>query len=112
MKKNISELLPVNEVNKQEKALILAEANRIGVRAVAEKYGLTWQRVASWKRTTKESPFSKILSKIIIQSPLGGEISAEEILAKVGEAEKIYIRVDENKAYWVKGQQNGSTDLW
>ena len=112
MKKNISELPPVNEVDEQEKNLILAEANRIGVRAAAEKHGLTWQRVASWKRTTKESPLSKKLSKIIIQSPLGGEISTEEILAKVGEAEKIYIRVDENKAYWVKGQQNGSIDLW
>ena len=112
MKKNISEFPPINEVDEQEKALILAEANRIGVRSTAEKHGLTWQRVASWKRTTKESPLSKKLSKIIIQSPFGGEISTEEILAKVGEAEKIYIRVDENKAYWVKGQQNGSIDLW
>ncbi|MBR6901267.1 MAG: hypothetical protein IKN30_04305 [Synergistaceae bacterium] len=46
-----------------------------------------------------------------IQSPIGAEISAEEILAKVGETDKIYVRVDKNKAYWVKGKKSGSIDL-
>ena len=106
MKKIISDSL--NEVDEQEKALIIAEANRIGVRETAKKHGLTWQRVASWKRTAQENQ----LGKVIIQSSLGAEISAEEILAKVREADKIYVRVDENKAYWVKGKKNGSIDLW
>ena len=106
MKKIISDSL--NEVYEQEKALIIAEANRIGVRETAKKHGLTWQRVASWKRTAQENQ----LGKVIIQSSLGAEISAEEILAKVREADKIYVRVDENKAYWVKGKKNGSIDLW
>ncbi len=105
MKKNISEVPSIDE---QEIALIVAEANRIGVRAAAEKHGLTWQRVAAWKKTAQENS----LSKIIIQSPLGGEISAEEILVKTGDADKIYVRPDENKAYWVKGKQSGSIDLW
>jgi len=105
MNKTISDPSTVDE---QEKALIIAEANRIGVRAAAQKYGLTWQKVAGWKKTAQETP----LSKIIIQSPLGGEISAEEVLAKVGDADKIYVRVDENKAYWTKGKTNGATDLW
>ena len=108
MKKIISEASSVNEVDEHEKALIIAEANRIGVREAAKKHGLTWQRVASWKKISKESP----LSKIIIQSPIGAEISAEEILAKVGDVDKIYVRVDENKAYWVKGKKSGSIDLW
>ena len=107
MKKIISEASSVNEVDEHEKALIIAEANRIGVREAAKKHGLTWQRVASWKRTAQENS----LSKIIIQSPLGAEISAEEILAKVGDVDKIYVRVDENKAYWVKGKKSGSIDL-
>ena len=106
MKKIISDSL--NEVDEQEKALIIAEANRIGVRETAKKHGLTWQRVASWKRTAQENQ----LGKVIIQSSLGAEISAEEILAKVREADKIYVRVDENKAYWVKGKKSGSIDLW
>ncbi len=49
---------------------------------------------------------------LIIQSPLGGEITPEEILAKVGKADVIYVRVDENKAYWVKGKKSGDIDLW
>ena len=36
--------------------------------------------------------------EVIVQSPLGGEISFAEILSKVGPAEKIYVRVDQNKA--------------
>lgn len=50
--------------------------------------------------------------QIIIQSPLGGEITPFAILAKVGPVDKIYIRVDKNKAYWVKGDETGSVDLW
>ena len=107
MKKIISETQQAKE-DEQEKNLILAEANRIGVRAAAEKHGLPWQRVAFWKKKAQESPSSKI----IIQSPIGGEISAEEILAKIGEADKIYVRVDENKAYWVKGKESGFINLW
>ena len=48
----------------------------------------------------------------IIQSPLGGEITPFAILAKVGEVDKVYIRVDLNKAFWVKGNETGSVDLW
>ena len=51
-------------------------------------------------------------TEIVIQSPMGGTITPDEILAKVGSAEKIYIRVDENKAYWVRGEESGSVDLW
>ena len=51
-------------------------------------------------------------AEVIIQSPMGGNITPEEILAKVGEADQVYIRVDENKAYWVKGEESGSVDLW
>ncbi len=43
---------------------------------------------------------------------MGGEISTEAILAKVGDVDKIYVRVDQNKAYWVKGDESGAVDLW
>ena len=48
----------------------------------------------------------------IIQSPMGGEITPDEILKKVGKADKIYIRVDQNKAYWIRGKESGSVELW
>ena len=67
---------------------------------------------------SKEAPVKKGL---IIQSPMGGEITPDEIFAKiktatkgtgVGKIDTIYVRVDENKAYWVKGKKRGSVDLW
>ena len=48
---------------------------------------------------------------IVIQSPLGGNITPAEIAAKVGQADTVYVRVDENKAYWVRGEETGSVDL-
>ena len=51
-------------------------------------------------------------NEVIIQSPLGGVITPAEILAKTGPVDSVYVRVDENKAYWVKGEETGSVDLW
>ena len=49
---------------------------------------------------------------IIIQSQDGREITPEEIVARVGEADKIYVRVDHNAAYWVRGEETGKVELW
>ena len=49
---------------------------------------------------------------VVIQSAFGGEITPEEIIAKVGAAEHIYVRVDENRAYWVNGEESGFVELW
>ena len=51
-------------------------------------------------------------AKVVIQSPMGGEITTEDILKKIGEAETVYVRVDQNKAYWGKGDETGSVELW
>ncbi len=67
---------------------------------------------ASTVKKTAEKKTAAKKTEVIIQSPMGGNITPEEILAKVGKADKIYVRVDENKAYWVRGEQTGSVDLW
>ena len=67
---------------------------------------------AAAKPAAKAAPKAAKKPEMIIQSPMGGNITPEEILAKVGKADKIYIRVDENKAYWVRGKETGSVDLW
>jgi len=77
------------------------------------------------KNTTKKTASSPKKSQekkgLVIQSPMGGEITPDEIIAKVstatkgtgvGKVDTIYVRVDENKAYWVKGKKNCSVDLW
>ena len=68
-------------------------------------------KAATVKKTAKRTHEKKIPT-IIIQSPLGGEISSDEILEKLGDVEKAYVRVDQNKAYWVKGDKTGDIDLW
>ena len=64
------------------------------------------------KKPAARKPAAKKAVEVIVQSPLGGEISFAEILAKVGEADKVYVRVDQNKAYWVRGEETGDVDLW
>ena len=51
-------------------------------------------------------------ASVVIQSPEGAEITPEEIISRVGEADAIYIRVDHNAAYWVRGIESGKTELW
>ena len=75
------------------------------------------EKVTAMKETVKETvkkPRAKKapVAEVIIQSAMGGEITPAAVLAKVGAVDKVYIRVDENKAYWVKGEETGSVDLW
>lgn len=49
---------------------------------------------------------------VVIQSPFGGEITPEALLEKLGDVDAVYVRVDQNKAYWVKGDETGDIDLW
>ena len=50
--------------------------------------------------------------EIIIQSPYGGEISAEEVAQRVGDVDAAYVRVDHNMIYWVKGDEKGELTIW
>ena len=51
--------------------------------------------------------------KIYIQSPLGGNITPEEIAAKMPEgAEAVFVRVDQNKLWWIRGEETGSVEIW
>ena len=67
---------------------------------------------AAEKKPAAKKTVKKKTAEVIIQSPLGGEITEAEILARVGNVDKVYVRVDENKAYWVRGNESGSIDLW
>lgn len=52
--------------------------------------------------------------KIIIQSPMGGYITTEDIVKKVpADAADIYVRVDQNKLYYVlESGESGDVDIW
>ena len=54
-----------------------------------------------------------VQTAIVIQSLMGGSITPEEILSRVPEGtETVYVKPEENKAYWTKGSESGSIDLW
>ena len=56
---------------------------------------------------------NKATLDVIIESPLGGAISTDEIAKKIPKGcSAVYVRVDENKLYWVKGDDTGSVDIW
>lgn len=100
----------------EEKKLIAQAADKYGTRPVAEAYGMKWQAIVAWKKyygtqSQLKNP-QKSEVKIVIQSSTMQEITVDEILAKVGEVDAVYIRADENAAYWVKGEEHGSVNLW
>ena len=64
------------------------------------------------KKPAKRAPKKKAAPVVFIQSAMGGEISTEEILAKVGDVDTVYIKPEDNAAYWVKGDLSGAINLW
>ena len=95
----------VEEKVVEKKAEVKAE------KAPAKKAEVKAEKAPAKKPAAKK-PVAKKVAEVIIQSPLGGEITGAEILARVGDVDKVYVRVDENKAYWVRGEETGSVDLW
>ena len=74
------------------------------------------EKAAPVKKPAAKKPAVKKAEKVaevLIQSPMGGEITPAAVLAKVpADVDTVYVRVDQNKAYWVKGEETGSVDLW
>jgi len=104
MKKKVEE---VKEVKKPvAKAKAAAQKVAADVKAEAAKVE---KKVAAKKPAAKKAAPK---NEVIIQSPMGGEITPAEILAKVGPVDQVYVRVDENKLYWVKGKESGSVEIW
>lgn len=76
------------------------------------KANVTESTIAPMEQIAPGNP----VAQLIIQSPSGQEITPEEVRAKVsgavGVVERVYIRADESKAYWVRGEEHGAVDLW
>ena len=89
-----------------------AEEKPVEKKTAAKKTGENTAKKTAEKKPAAKKPTPKKVAEVIIQSPLGGEITGAEILKRVGSVDKVYVRVDENKAYWVRGEETGSVDLW
>ena len=82
----------------------MAKAEEAGTHAVADAYGFAWQTISSWKRYYgKGSDFDMSSRK-------------ENKNQVLGTVDSAYIRADEDKAYWVRGEgekeEHGAVDLW
>ena len=99
----------VEDAVKQAASSDVAAAAEIEVKKTVRKAG----RKAKEAAEMVEKTIKKATLNIIIESPMGGSISTDEIAAKVPNgASAVYVRVDENKLYWVKGKETGSVDIW
>ena len=69
------------------------------------------ETVAEVRETAKKSAG---IPNIIIQSPMGGYITLEDIAKKVPkDTVNVYVRVDENKLYYVlQNGETGDSDIW
>lgn len=76
---------------------------------VWELYRVSLDVPVQEKKRAKKAPL-----RVIIQSPYGGEITPEEIAAKIPEqATDVYVRVDQNKLWWLKNDEEyGSVSIW
>ena len=64
------------------------------------------------KKPAKKTDTPK--TELYIQSPLGGNITPEEVIAKVPEGtDACYVRVDQNLIWWVRWDgKNGAVEIW
>ena len=68
--------------------------------------------IAPEKKPVKKAAAGK--TELYIQSPLGGNITPEEVIAKVPEGtDACYVRVDQNLIWWVRWDgANGAVEIW
>jgi len=81
----------------------------------------TEEKISTVTEKTVKAPVKKVRKKapvIVIQSIMGGEITVDEILNRIqtqaGEqtVTSVYIKAEENRAYYVAGYEGGYIELW
>ena len=103
-----------------EKAADAAAAAEVEVKKAAGKAKRTIKKTEAKAEETAEAatkPTRKARAAkldIVIQSVMGGAITPEEIAAKVPkDAVSAYVKVEENKIYWVnKADETGEVKIW
>ena len=105
---------------KEVKAAVAAEAKDAKKIEATKKTRATGQKVKEAVAPAVEAvkkPIAKAKAgkvNLVFQSVMGGAVTPEEITAKLPkEATDAYIKIEENKIYWVgKKGEMGSVDIW
>lgn len=107
-KKKVEEL-------KEKVTVAETKAKKAAAKAVRETKTAV-KETAKKVETAVKKPVAKAKAaklEIYVQSPMGGNITPEEIAAKLPEGtESVFVRVDQNKLWWIKGEESGSVDIW
>ena len=101
---------PAKKTIKAKKAATVAVEEK--KEAAPAKKPRAKKEAAPAKTSKPKKATSSKQTAIVIQSPMGGEITTEDILAKVGDVDKAYVRVDQNAIYWIKGEKSGAVNIW
>ena len=121
---NVKELREANKLSQAKLARLLGvNASTIGhlengrmqlspkiADKIWEVFGVEVSEVEEKKKPRKASA-PKL--EIYIQSPLGGNITPEEVAAKMpAGTEACFVRVDQNLIWWVRGEETGAVEIW
>jgi hypothetical protein len=91
-------------------------AEKIEAKKTAAKAGTAVKKTTTAAKAAVKKPAAKARAAkldLIFQSPMGGAITPDEIAKKLPKgAKKAYVRIDENKIYWVNGEETGSVEIW
>lgn len=103
VKEEVKTKKPIKAATAKTKTAVKATAKKVDDKKTAAK-------TAAKKPATKARA-AKL--DLVFQSPMGGAITPDEIVKKLPKgAKKAYVRIDENKIYWVNGDETGSVDIW
>lgn len=128
-KEAVEDKIAAEEIEAKKTVRKTARKAKEAVEAAAQSDAVVAEKIEAKKtvrntaRKAKEvvEPFVKETKKaarraslsIIIQSPMGGAISTDEIAKKVPEGtDAVYVKVEENMLYWVKGKETGAVNIW
>lgn len=91
-------------------------ADKIEVKKRARRAASATKETAAKVEKVVKAPANKVKAaklEIVIQSPMDGNITPEEIAAKLPKgAKSVFVRVDQNKLWWINGEETGSVDIW
>ena len=105
-KKKVEDKVTADKIEAKKAAAKTTRKTKAAVKETATKIE------KAVKKPTAKVKAAKV--NIEIQSPLGGSITPEEIIAKLPkDTTNVYVRIDENRLYWVKKNgESGSEEIW
>ena len=117
--KQVADTATANEI--ETKKTVRATARKTRAKADETKTTAKEEKTAAKttkkvEKTAKKPTVRRKAAKLnmVFQSTMGGSVTPEQIALKLPkEAVDVYVKIEENKAFWVgKNGETGSVDIW